>query len=73
MNFEYEIVIGDDASTDNSAEIIQAYSQRYPQIKAYLHSTNLGPSSPRELGGKNNVAFIFGKAQGEYIALCEGR
>lgn len=72
VNFEYEIVIGDDASTDNSAEIIQAYSQRYPQIKAYLHATNLGPSSPRELGGKNNVAFIFGKAQGEYIALCEG-
>jgi glycosyltransferase involved in cell wall biosynthesis len=69
VNFEYEIVIGDDASTDNSAEIIQTYSQRYPQIKAYLHPTNLGPSSPRELGGKNNVALFLAKLKAN-ILLC---
>lgn len=72
-DFDFEIVIGDDASTDDNALIIQEYTQKYPSIiKAFLHSKNLGPTEPRELGGKNNVGFLFGQSKGEYIALCEG-
>jgi glycosyltransferase involved in cell wall biosynthesis len=72
-DFEFEIVIGDDASTDDNALIISTYTQRYPTIiNAFLHSKNLGPVQPREMGGKNNVGFLFSKCKGEYIALCEG-
>lgn len=72
-NFAFEILVGDDASTDNNAEIIANYQQRFPQIvKAFLHPKNLGPKEPRELGGKNNVAFLFKQAKASYIALCEG-
>ena len=72
-NFSYEILIGDDASKDTNAEIIHTYQQTYPQIiKAFLHTENLGPKEPRELGGKNNVAFLFKQAKAPYIALCEG-
>ncbi len=72
-DFEFEIIICDDASTDDNAFIISKYAQKYPSIiKAFLHSKNLGPIEPREMGGKNNVGFLFGKCYGEYIALCEG-
>ena len=72
-NFDYEIVIGDDASMDDNAIIIKEYSERFPdKIRAFLHPQNLGPQTPRELGGKNNVAFLFAQCKGEYIALCEG-
>jgi len=72
-DFELEIIIGDDASTDDNTLIIKQYAQKNPnKIKAFLHSQNLGPVEPREMGEKNNVGFLFSKYQGEYIALCEG-
>lgn len=72
-DFDFEIVIGDDASTDDNALIIKDFSSKYPdKIRAYLHPKNLGPTEPKELGGKNNVGFLFSKCKGEYIALCEG-
>lgn len=72
-NFDFEIVIGDDASSDGNQLVIQEFVDKYPdKIRAFLHPENLGPSSPRELGGKNNVAFLFGVCKGDYIALCEG-
>lgn len=72
-NFDFEIIIGDDASTDDNATIIKEYSDRFPdKIRAFLHPQNLGPKHPKELGGKNNVAFLFAQCTAEYIALCEG-
>lgn len=72
-NFDFEIVIGDDASTDDNAIIIKEYSERFPnKIRAFLHPQNLGPELPKELGGKNNVAFLFAQCKSKYIALCEG-
>lgn len=71
-DFAFEIIIGDDASTDGTQAIIQQYASQFPQIKAFLHPQNLGPTTPRELGGKNNVAFLFEQCSGQYIALCEG-
>ena len=72
-DFDYEIVIGDDASTDDNALIIKDFANKFPdKIRAFLHPKNLGPAEPRELGGKNNVGFLFSQCKGKYIALCEG-
>ena len=72
-SFDFDIIIGDDASKDDNSLIISKLAQKYPdKIKAFLHPKNLGPSEPRELGGKNNVGFLFSQAKSEYIALCEG-
>ena len=72
-DFQFEIVIGDDGSTDEAPHIIADYSAQFPDIiRAFLHEKNLGPSSPKELGGKNNVIFLFSQCRGKYIALCEG-
>ncbi|MEZ4905554.1 MAG: glycosyltransferase [Spirosomataceae bacterium] len=71
--FPFEIVIGDDASTDHAPTIIEDYAQRFPdKIRAYLHPQNLGPAEPREFGGRNNVLFLLKACQGQYVALCEG-
>ena len=72
-DFDFDIIVGDDASIDDNALIVRKYAQQYPtKIKTFLHNTNLGPAEPREMGGKNNVGFLFGQSKSEYIALCEG-
>ncbi|GLU51116.1 glycosyltransferase family 2 protein [Dyadobacter frigoris] len=72
-DFTFEIVIGDDASTDNSQQIIQKYAEQYPEIiKAYLHKENQGPDNPREFAGRNNVLQLLKACKGEYVAMCEG-
>ncbi|TDB69250.1 glycosyltransferase [Arundinibacter roseus] len=71
--FPFEIVIGDDASTDNTPDIIQTFADRHPDlIRAYLHPQNLGPAEPREFAGRNNVLFLLKACRGQYVALCEG-
>ena len=72
-DFEIEIVIGDDASTDNNQQLIQEYVNKYPTIfRAFLHKENQGPKEPREFGGRNNVLQLLKACKGNYVALCEG-
>ncbi len=67
-NFEYEVLIHDDASTDNSVEIIKEYEQKYPNIiKPAYQSENQFSK-----GIKISKTFLFPRVRGEYIALCEG-
>ncbi|GGC02399.1 glycosyltransferase family 2 protein [Dyadobacter sediminis] len=71
--FPFEIVIGDDASTDATPAIIQKYMQENPgRIRAFLHSENQGPKEPREFAGRNNVLQLLKACKGEYVAMCEG-
>lgn len=66
-DFNYEILVYDDASTDNTAEIIKEYEEKYPELispvyqKVNQYSRGLRPS-------KQNRE----RAVGKYIALCEG-
>jgi len=65
VNFKYEILVGDDASTDGTGNIIREYQQKYPEIiKAYLHKENIGPTK--------NAYQLFLLAKGDYLATCEG-
>lgn len=65
--FKFEVVINDDASTDNTANIIRAYEERYPEkIKALYQKDNQY---------SKGVAIIEEKmlehANGKYVAFCE--
>ncbi|MHA4737259.1 glycosyltransferase family 2 protein [Dyadobacter sp. MSC1_007] len=72
-SFDFEIVIGDDASNDATPDIIRQYSDQRPEIiRAFLHSENQGPSEPREFAGRNNVLQLLKACRGEYVAMCEG-
>ena len=65
VSFAFEILIGDDCSTDQTAEIIEEYQQRFPHIiKAILRSENIGATK--------NLYDLFLKCAGEYIAILDG-
>ncbi len=64
-SFAYEVLIGDDASTDGTGEIVRAYEQAYPQrVRAFVRTQNIGPT--------RNLYELFLAARGKYIANCEG-
>lgn len=66
-NFDYEIIIGDDYSTDKTREILDYYQNKYPnKITTLLWDKNLG------FWGKNNLIRTLQRCQGQYIALLEG-
>lgn len=63
--FEYEIIIADDASTDQTQSIISEYQKKYPNIlKPILRKKNIGV--------QRNLIDALKQATGDYIALCEG-
>ncbi len=64
-DFDFEITIGDDYSTDNTREILLTYARRYPnKINLLLH--------PKKIGIMENFIQTFIKCQGKYIAMLEG-
>ncbi|MFJ8260434.1 glycosyltransferase family 2 protein [Rummeliibacillus sp. NPDC094406] len=66
-NFNYEILIHDDASTDRTAEIIKEYEKKYPDIiKPIYQIENLYSK------GISVIPFNINRAKGKYYALCEG-
>ena len=45
VDFDYEIIIVDDGSTDSTPQIIKEYSKKYPQIKLITNDHNKGLAS----------------------------
>ena len=68
VDFEYEILIHDDASTDSTADIIREYESKYPNIIKPIYQTENQYSK----GLSINATYNWPRALGNYIALCEG-
>jgi glycosyltransferase involved in cell wall biosynthesis len=63
--FEYEIVIGEDYSTDQTRTILLEYQQKYEKkIRLLFHEKNLGVS--------RNWEYTMHQCCGKYIAILEG-
>lgn len=67
-NFPFEVLIHDDASTDGTTEIIREYAEKYPDIIKPLYEEENQWVKER----RGSAVFNFPRAQGKYIALCEG-
>jgi glycosyltransferase involved in cell wall biosynthesis len=64
-SFDFELVIGEDYSSDRTREICLAYERRYPgKINVLKHQTNVGVH--------RNVVETLAACKGEYVALLEG-
>ena len=65
--FPIEILIHDDASTDGTQDIIREYEEKFPDIiKPQYQAEN------QYSKGKMVEAYNYFRAEGRYIALCEG-
>lgn len=67
VNFPYEILVHDDASSDGTADIIREYEANYPGVIKPIYQTVNQYSQ-----GKDVSKFIFDRARGRYLAFCEG-
>lgn len=67
-NFNFELLINDDASTDSTRNIISEYAQKYPNIiRPFFQDENLYSQ------GKSIRELVFApEIRGEYVAICEG-
>lgn len=66
-NFDFELIIADDCSPDNTSEIVEAIIRNHPKghrIKYFRHQQNLGMQA--------NGLFALRQCKGKYIAVCEG-
>lgn len=64
-SFPFEIIIGDDCSTDKTREIISKYAIEHKNIiKTLFHESNVGPTK--------NYKSVHNLATGEYVAHCDG-
>ena len=64
-DFDYELVIGEDCSTDRTRAVVVDYAGRYPdRIRPLLRERNLGMNP--------NFIQTFQNCRGEYVALLDG-
>ena len=65
-NFNYQLVIGEDCSTDNTRQICEDYQEKY------LSKIKLLPSLDKNMGLIANYMRTIKSCDGEYIAICDG-
>jgi glycosyltransferase involved in cell wall biosynthesis len=65
VNFDYEIVIGEDCSTDGTRAIVEDFARRYAdRIRPILHKQNVG--------GPRNIESTMACCRGLYLTIFEG-
>jgi glycosyltransferase involved in cell wall biosynthesis len=74
VGFDCEIVIGEDASTDRTRQIVLGFQKRYPDRIRVLLRDAVDAERDRAvgLGGKANFVQSLQACQGQYVALLDG-
>jgi len=71
--FEYEVLVGEDDSQDRTRAICRSYAEEYPnQINLFLNDRENVIYVDGDPTGRWNLMNLIKKAEGKYIALCEG-
>ncbi len=64
-NFEFEVIVGEDCSTDNTRLIIEKLKLQFPDRLKLL-------ANEHNLGAIKNELNVLKNCSGKYIAICEG-
>ncbi len=64
-DFSFELVIGEDCSTDGTRKIVFEYQKKYPNVIRII-------TSDQNVGMQKNGFRTMKACQGKYIAFCEG-
>ena len=72
-NFDFEINLGEDASTDGTREICIEYAKKFPnKIRLFLHHRENNIAIDGSPTGRFVLLTNLFSSRGKYIALCEG-
>lgn len=67
-NFNFRIIVHDDASTDGTADILREYASKYPEkLVVILQKENQYSKGTRIIS-----EYIIPRCKGKYVAVCEG-
>lgn len=64
-DYPYEILIGDDCSTDGTGRIVDDFQARYPNIIHVIRPE-------KNMGASHNMIQLVNNAKGEYVTICDG-
>ncbi|WP_105213414.1 glycosyltransferase [Pseudoalteromonas sp. T1lg22] len=64
VDFDFEIIVSDDMSTDGTRDIIKSFAKDYNNIRPVLRESNLGPLK--------NFVMTHDLAEGEYVCHIDG-
>lgn len=67
-DFSFEVLVHDDASSDNTPDIIREYESKYPHIIRAIYQKENKYSKGVNIWHD----ILFPMAKGKYIAICEG-
>lgn len=68
VGFKYEIIVGEDCSTDNTRQILLEYKEKHPdKFRLLLHDKNVGMRKNAEA-----VSALSAESNSKYIAVLEG-
>ena len=64
-NFKFEIIVGEDCSTDTTRSIVQSYVEKYPGLVVPMFYE-------KNVGAVENIKQVYKAAKGKYIAHIDG-
>lgn len=64
VNFDYEVLIGDDFSEDGTVELLNELYEQNTKVKIFAHEKNLGPYE--------NIKILMDSSRGKYISYLDG-
>ncbi len=68
VDCKFEIIIGDDCSSDGTPAILQEYQEKHPEIVQLI----LHPRRYKEIPGRTNNLTNLYACRGKYIAMLDG-